>query len=109
MLLAALRDMQWRKRRFVIAILSTSIIFAMTKRRFRHCMSRSAAISMSARLPMPKQSRAEFGYDLPVTNVPTRVATAVSLVGGSRGWRHRRTRNLLAIQCRCDEFSPLEL
>ena len=30
MLLAALRDMQWRKRRFVIAILSTSIIFAMT-------------------------------------------------------------------------------
>src|ERR1700755_1869815 len=30
MLIAALRDMQWRKRRFVIAILSTSIIFAMT-------------------------------------------------------------------------------
>jgi putative ABC transport system permease protein len=30
MLLAALRDMQWRKRRFVIAILSTAIIFAMT-------------------------------------------------------------------------------
>ena len=30
MLFAALRDMQWRKRRFVIAILSTSIIFAMT-------------------------------------------------------------------------------
>lgn len=30
MLMAALRDMQWRKRRFVIAILSTSIIFAMT-------------------------------------------------------------------------------
>ena len=30
MLTAALRDMQWRKRRFVIAILSTSIIFAMT-------------------------------------------------------------------------------
>jgi hypothetical protein len=30
---------------------------------------------------MPKQSRAEFGYDLPVTNVPTSVATAVSLVG----------------------------
>jgi len=30
MLLAALRDMQWRRRRFVIAILSTSIIFAMT-------------------------------------------------------------------------------
>ncbi|HKV19142.1 MAG TPA: hypothetical protein VJR50_08915, partial [Mycobacterium sp.] len=27
MLLAALRDMQWRKRRFVIAILSTAIIF----------------------------------------------------------------------------------
>ena len=26
---------------------------AMTKRRFRHCMSRSAAISMSARLPTP--------------------------------------------------------
>src|SRR5258705_13873567 len=30
MLIAALRDMQWRRRRFVIAILSTSIIFAMT-------------------------------------------------------------------------------
>jgi putative ABC transport system permease protein len=30
MLLAALRDMQWRKRRFVIAILSTAIIFGMT-------------------------------------------------------------------------------
>ena len=30
MLIAALRDMQWRKRRFAIAILSTSIIFAMT-------------------------------------------------------------------------------
>ena len=30
MLFAALRDMQWRKRRFVIAVLSTAIIFAMT-------------------------------------------------------------------------------
>src|SRR5260370_42368582 len=30
MLLAALRDMQWRKPRFVIATLSTAIIFAMT-------------------------------------------------------------------------------
>jgi putative ABC transport system permease protein len=30
MLIAALRDMQWRKRRFAIAIVSTSIIFAMT-------------------------------------------------------------------------------
>lgn len=30
MLMAALRDMQWRKRRFAIAILSTAIIFAMT-------------------------------------------------------------------------------
>ncbi|MGY4651667.1 putative ABC transport system permease protein [Mycobacterium sp. URHB0021] len=30
MLIAALRDMQWRKRRFVIAVLSTAIIFAMT-------------------------------------------------------------------------------
>jgi putative ABC transport system permease protein len=30
MLMAALRDMQWRKRRFVIAVLSTAIIFAMT-------------------------------------------------------------------------------
>jgi putative ABC transport system permease protein len=30
MLMAALRDMQWRQRRFVIAILSTAIIFAMT-------------------------------------------------------------------------------
>lgn len=30
MLLAAIRDMQWRKRRFVIAILSTAIIFGMT-------------------------------------------------------------------------------
>jgi putative ABC transport system permease protein len=30
MLMAALRDMQWRRRRFVIAILSTGIIFAMT-------------------------------------------------------------------------------
>ena len=30
MLFAAVRDMQWRRRRFVIAILSTAIIFAMT-------------------------------------------------------------------------------
>jgi putative ABC transport system permease protein len=30
MLLAAMRDMQWRKRRFVIAVLSTAIIFGMT-------------------------------------------------------------------------------
>lgn len=30
MLIAALRDMQWRKRRFAIAILSTAIIFGMT-------------------------------------------------------------------------------
>ncbi|GFG49244.1 glutamine ABC transporter permease [Mycolicibacterium agri] len=30
MLFAALRDMQWRKRRFVIATVSTAIIFAMT-------------------------------------------------------------------------------
>ena len=30
MLMAALWDMQWRKRRFVIAVLSTAIIFAMT-------------------------------------------------------------------------------
>lgn len=30
MLMAALRDMQWRRRRFVIAALSTAIIFAMT-------------------------------------------------------------------------------
>jgi putative ABC transport system permease protein len=30
MLFAAARDMQWRRRRFVIAILSTAIIFAMT-------------------------------------------------------------------------------
>ncbi|MCH9668238.1 MAG: ABC transporter permease [Actinomycetia bacterium] len=30
MLIAALRDMQWRKRRFIIAVLSTAIIFAMT-------------------------------------------------------------------------------
>ncbi|MGE2717827.1 ABC transporter permease [Mycolicibacterium litorale] len=30
MLIAALRDMQWRKRRFAIAVLSTAIIFAMT-------------------------------------------------------------------------------
>jgi putative ABC transport system permease protein len=30
MLIAALRDMQWRKRRIVIAILSTSLIFGMT-------------------------------------------------------------------------------
>jgi putative ABC transport system permease protein len=30
MLIAALRDMQWRRRRFVIAILSTAIIFGMT-------------------------------------------------------------------------------
>lgn len=30
MLTAALRDMQWRKRRFIIAVLSTAIIFAMT-------------------------------------------------------------------------------
>jgi putative ABC transport system permease protein len=30
MLIAALRDMQWRRRRFVIAVLSTAIIFAMT-------------------------------------------------------------------------------
>src|SRR6202023_810589 len=30
MLLAALRDMQWRRRRLVIAIISTGLIFAMT-------------------------------------------------------------------------------
>ncbi|MBV9353159.1 MAG: glutamine ABC transporter permease, partial [Mycobacterium sp.] len=30
MLFAALRDMQWRRRRFVIAILSTGLVFAMT-------------------------------------------------------------------------------
>ncbi|BBY42856.1 glutamine ABC transporter permease [Mycolicibacterium celeriflavum] len=30
MLLAALRDMQWRRRRFAIAVLSTAIIFGMT-------------------------------------------------------------------------------
>ena len=30
MLFAALRDMQWRKRRFVIAIISTGLVFAMT-------------------------------------------------------------------------------
>ncbi|MEO3760447.1 ABC transporter permease [Mycobacterium sp. B14F4] len=30
MLIAALRDMQWRRRRFAIAVLSTAIIFAMT-------------------------------------------------------------------------------
>jgi putative ABC transport system permease protein len=30
MLMAALRDMQWRRRRYVIAVLSTAIIFAMT-------------------------------------------------------------------------------
>src|ERR1700754_4747019 len=30
MLMAALRDMQWRRRRFVIAIVSTTIISAMT-------------------------------------------------------------------------------
>src|SRR5215211_5221867 len=30
MLIAALRDMQWRRRRFVIAVISTGIIFAMT-------------------------------------------------------------------------------
>ncbi|MGB0437709.1 MAG: hypothetical protein ACPGIJ_12160, partial [Mycobacterium sp.] len=30
MLIAALRDMQWRKRRFLIAALSAAIIFAMT-------------------------------------------------------------------------------
>src|ERR1700754_5121402 len=30
MLFAALRDMQWRKRRLVIAVVSTGLIFAMT-------------------------------------------------------------------------------
>ena len=30
MLSAALRDMQWRRRRLVIAILSTGLVFAMT-------------------------------------------------------------------------------
>ena len=30
MLLAALRDLQWRRRRFVIAIVGTSVVFAMT-------------------------------------------------------------------------------
>ena len=30
MLIAALRDMHWRRRRFAIAVLSTAIIFAMT-------------------------------------------------------------------------------
>ena len=30
MLMAALRDLQWRRRRFVIAILGTAVVFAMT-------------------------------------------------------------------------------
>jgi putative ABC transport system permease protein len=30
MLSAALRDMQWRRRRLVIAIVSTGLVFAMT-------------------------------------------------------------------------------
>lgn len=30
MLIAALRDMQWRRRRLVIAIISTGLVFAMT-------------------------------------------------------------------------------
>ena len=30
MLIAALRDLQWRKRRFVIAIVGTGLVFAMT-------------------------------------------------------------------------------
>jgi putative ABC transport system permease protein len=30
MLFAALRDMQWRKRRLIIAIVSTALIFGMT-------------------------------------------------------------------------------
>ena len=30
MLTAALRDLQWRKRRFVIAIVGTGLVFAMT-------------------------------------------------------------------------------
>ena len=30
MLFAALRDMQWRRRRLVIAIVSTGLVFAMT-------------------------------------------------------------------------------
>jgi putative ABC transport system permease protein len=30
MLFAALRDMQWRRRRLVIAIISTGLVFAMT-------------------------------------------------------------------------------
>lgn len=30
MLFAALRDMQWRRRRFVVAIVSTGLVFAMT-------------------------------------------------------------------------------
>jgi putative ABC transport system permease protein len=30
MLFAALRDMQWRRRRYVIAIASTGLVFAMT-------------------------------------------------------------------------------
>jgi hypothetical protein len=47
---------------------------AMTKRRFRHCMSRSAAISMSARLPTPYHSRAQFGYELSLATAPTSVA-----------------------------------
>ena len=30
MLMAALRDLQWRRRRFIIAILGTAVVFAMT-------------------------------------------------------------------------------
>ncbi|HEX9259060.1 MAG TPA: hypothetical protein VF855_05935, partial [Acidimicrobiales bacterium] len=30
MLLAALRDLQWRKRRFIIAMVGTSLVFAMS-------------------------------------------------------------------------------
>ncbi|HEY2448928.1 MAG TPA: glutamine ABC transporter permease, partial [Mycobacterium sp.] len=30
MLITALRDLQWRRRRFVIAIIGTGVVFAMT-------------------------------------------------------------------------------
>ena len=37
MLIAALRDLQWRRRRFIIAIIGTGVVFAMTLDPDRAC------------------------------------------------------------------------
>jgi hypothetical protein len=62
----------------------------MTKRRFRHCMSRSAASSMYATLPTPERLRARFAYDVPRSGQRPAVKVATKVLqnaGRSSGLR----------------------